>query len=218
MLKIKQTKDGSDTLFDEKLNESYHSIGGAISESEHVFIDKGLREVQKKNKGISIFELGFGTGLNCLLTWKHKNSGTNIYYESIDVMPIDKEIIEEINYRNEIDLPKEIYDNILLSEWDENVKIDNDFMLKKVKGKIQEYKFTKSFNLVYFDAFAPSKQPEMWEKEVVEKISTNMNKGGILVTYSCTGNFKRLLKSLNFEVEILEGAVGKREMIRARKI
>mgnify|MGYP003658642734 CR=1 FL=1 len=226
MLEIIKTKDGSHSLLVPEMNETYHSTHGALTESNYVFIDKGLKYYTEKEaiaptNRINILEVGFGTGLNAMLTNIYSNTHkTAVNYFSLETNPIDLKILEQLNYHELIDHPKglEIFQSIHASEWDKLVEINNYFSLKKINLALQEYSGeSELFDLVYFDAFAPSRQPEMWDIVLFEKIYGLMKKGGVLVTYCAQGQFKRDLKACGFEVEKIPGPPGKAEMTRASK-
>ena len=215
------TEDGSHTIFLPELKETYHSTHGALSESEYVFIEKGLDYAfQGGKQSIKIFELGFGTGLNALLSWifaeKHQ---VLIQYQTLEAFPLTQEDIEILNY------PRLIHDNsaaekflkIHQSKWEDWIELSDYFQLNKIENRIQDLQVDYRVDVCFFDAFAPSKQPEMWEIPILEKIKEMLVKNGILVTYCAKGQLKRDLKSLGFEVESLPGPPGKMEMVRATK-
>lgn len=216
------TKDGSHTLFVPELNETYHSTHGAIQESTYVFIDRGLKfSIAKDNRKLGIFEVGFGTGLNVLLSVLFaKENHLTIAYETVEAYPLGKSEIKQLNYTTllEDQSAKQIYDKIHAGEWNVWREISEGFQLKKVEKKFQAYDRMDEFDLCYFDAFAPSKQPEMWDITVLEKISSKLSLNGVFVTYCAKGQLKRDLASLGFEVETLPGPPGKKEMVRAIKI
>ncbi|MEQ6121799.1 tRNA (5-methylaminomethyl-2-thiouridine)(34)-methyltransferase MnmD [Reichenbachiella sp. MALMAid0571] len=226
MLEIIKTKDGSHSLLIPEMNETYHSTHGALTESNYVFIDKGLKyyvekEATTPNNHINILEVGFGTGLNALLTSIYANTHKQLVsYFSLETNPIDPLILEQLNYHKLIDDTKgqELFQSIHACEWEKLVEINKYFSIKKINQALQEYSGeTELFDLVYFDAFAPSRQPEMWDITLFEKIYGLMKKGGVLVTYCAQGQFKRDLKACGFEVEKIPGPPGKAEMTRACK-
>jgi len=215
---LKKTADGSDTLFSPEMEESYHSVNGALQESRHVFIEAGLHQVRQK--AIRIFEVGFGTGLNALLTWgeAHKNN-LQICYDCIEAYPVEKSVTDHLNYNElEPELPSNAFLQIHNISWDSPVTLENDrFRLHKISKDFTGYQFTDHYDLVYFDAFAPDKQPEMWDESLFLKIYNSLNKGGILVTYCAKGEVRRRMQRSGFEVERIPGPPGKREMLRAVK-
>lgn len=215
---LKTTADGSDTLFSAEMDESYHSVNGAAQESRHVYIDAGLRQV--RTKSIRIFEIGFGTGLNALLTWgEAQKSDLDIVYEAIEAFPVSMEQIQCLNYGTlEPALPAEAFMNLHQSPWDKPVQLaEGRFSLLKRWGDFTSLKLEETYDLIYFDAFAPDKQPEMWEEAHFRKIINSLNDEGILVTYCAKGEVRRRLQRSGFQVERIPGPPGKREMLRARK-
>jgi len=215
---IIQTSDGSTTIYLPDMDENYHSTHGAIQEAEHVFIKHGLREMEeRKPDKVAIFEMGFGTGLNAFLT-KIRSKST-IEYTGIEAFPVSNAEIEALNY---VELAGEEFSNdfnlIHQAEWNELVTIDANFSLKKVEEKIEVFSMpSEAFDLIYFDAFGPRAQSEMWNIEILQKMYDGLKFDGALVTYSARGQLKRDLKSLGFMVESLPGPPGKREMTRAWK-
>jgi len=217
---LKITEDGSHTLFLPGLDETYHSSHGAIQESRHVFIDAGLRYLKKRN--INVLEIGFGTGLNAFLTLLEtsKNELT-INYSTLEAFPLELSLIKQLNYTSELNLEKNVIDlfNILHEvEWEVSQSITNQFNLKKYKIKLDNYITNEKFDLIYFDAFAPQVQPEMWTLPVFEKMYECLNRNGVLVTYCAKGSVKRALKDVGFNIECIPGPPGKREMTRAHKL
>jgi tRNA U34 5-methylaminomethyl-2-thiouridine-forming methyltransferase MnmC len=221
-LKFLITDDGSHTIYLPEINETYHSTHGAIRESNHVFIENGLEFVANQGrKNIRIFELGFGTGLNALLTALHaERNKISITYQSIEAYPLDYESISRLNYSEKIQSAgvDDMFKKMHTTSWEIWQIISPFFKLKKMKGLIQELDLLDTFDLCYFDAFAPSKQPEMWERPILEKIKNMLTNHGVLTTYCAKGQLKRDLRGLGFEVETLEGPPGKKEILRAVKI
>ena len=221
MLKIITTSDGSHSLLNEDLNETYHSVHGAIQESVHVFIKSGLVYVFEKKPSlpISIFEVGFGTGLNALLTIQYvQDNGKAVNYTAIEHSPLEEEIWSRLNYASLLDLTNE-FENLHVSTWDRFHSLTPNFNFLKLKTTLQEVELSKdSINLVYYDAFAPSKQPELWTVPVLEKIFHALRPGGVMVTYCAKGQLKRDLSGLGLVVESLAGPPGKKEMVRATKV
>jgi tRNA U34 5-methylaminomethyl-2-thiouridine-forming methyltransferase MnmC len=217
MPEIVITKDGSHSLYVHALDEHYHSVHGAITESQHVFIEAGLK--QFKNRHIRILEMGFGTGLNALLTLAVANeSDISIYYTGIEKYPLKKTITDSLNFESITDLTitgmlKLIHD----SPWHQEVMIKPGFILKKLQCDMHEMEQVDEFDLVYFDAFAPEKQPELWTEELFGRIFLSMRSHSILTTYSSKGMVRRNLKAAGFRVEKIPGPPGKREMTRAYK-
>ncbi|MBL7789995.1 MAG: tRNA (5-methylaminomethyl-2-thiouridine)(34)-methyltransferase MnmD [Chitinophagales bacterium] len=215
MTRLEQTKDLSPTLFSETFQQTYHSIHGAISESNHVFIEHGLSEILKTKSKISIFEMGYGTGLNAVLTWQYaiKNK-LDIQYYSIEKFPVEKNVYHE--FKTQDDQLNLLLSQLNQSEWGEVHKF-NKFQFQKSIDDLISIKFNQVFDLIYFDAFSPNAQPELWTESIFKKIYESMHSDGILVTYCAKGQVKRNLKTAGFLVESPAGPVGKREMTRARK-
>ncbi|MBT3208151.1 MAG: tRNA (5-methylaminomethyl-2-thiouridine)(34)-methyltransferase MnmD [Bacteroidetes bacterium] len=216
--KIITSDDGSNTIFLPEYNESYHSTFGAIQESMHVFIKSGFLEIEKQE--ISVFELGFGTGLNTLLTFiEAEKLGKSIDYHAIELFPLKKELVKQLNYckllSQECD---QIFNKIHEVAWNQSVAISDNFSLTKIIANFENFEFAEKIDLFYFDAFAPEVQPELWTNSIFERVFDNMNKNGILTTYSCKGSVKRALKSAGFQIEKIPGPKGKREILRARKM
>ena len=216
---ILKTSDNSNTIYLKELDETFHSINGALQESIHVFIHAGFDEIIKTKNKINIFEVGFGTGLNAILTFlESEENNISVSYFSIDAFPLEKELLVELDFKNLFDKKHNQYiENILDGNWNETVLINENFSIKKIESKLEEYVFDSKFDLVYFDDFAPDKQPELWTEEIFKRIFDNMNDGAILVTYSAKGEVRRCMKRAGFTVERLPGPKGKREMLRARK-
>ena len=209
------TADNSPTLYHPDLDEHYHSINGALQESMHVFINAGLKEITKDK--ISILEIGFGTGLNALLTFtENLNVKKEIYYEAIEKFPLSTEMIKILQQSH-------IFNSVISRQihravWEKKIKISNHFTLKKIQTDLLDYQPTQTFDLIYFDAFAPEKQPELWTEEIFTKLYEATNQNGILVTYSAKGIVKQALRDAGFFVKRLPGPKGKRHMVRAVKV
>lgn len=223
MLDIISTEDGSHSLINHQLDETYHSRHGAVQESVHVFIQHGLNYFLENHPTdtIRILEVGFGTGLNALLTL-HKSQSKNqsIEYTSLEAFPVAEHLVMQLNYPELIALAdgRGLFQKLHASPWNAIEKITSYFHLKKIEGRIQELGLPKNyFDIIFFDAFAPNKQPDMWELSVLSKVFDAMKSNAVFVTYCAKGQLKRDLKSLGLLVESLLGPPGKREMIRARK-
>lgn len=216
--KLILTKDGSSSIYLPDLNEHYHSSHGALQEALHVFIRNGLDQI--KSDEIRIFELGFGTGLNALLTFDRALSeNKKVKYTGIEAFPIEMELISALNYPDLINSNLvQLFLQMHTSPWDQEVELDSYFTLKKIHAKIQSYAIEENeFDLIYFDAFGFRAQSEMWEASVLSKMFRSLKPGGIMVTYAARGQFKRDLKAIGFEVVSLPGPPGKREMTKAVK-
>lgn len=214
---IKETSDGSHTLYNKELDETYHSTHGAIQEAIHVFIQNGIRLIDKTN--ISILEVGFGTGLNAILTFNYsKKNNKKVSYVGLESYPLGKDIITQLNYKDEIpNFDLSIFSKIHKSEWNTEQEIEDNFSLLKDTHTLQEFKTERKFDIIYYDAFGPRAQKEMWEKNLFEKLFSYLNQDGILVTYCAMGQFKRDLKDCGFIVKCVPGPPGKREMTIAYK-
>ena len=215
MNKIIYSDDNSHTLFSEKFNEHYHSTFGAINESNHIFIEAGLKHIAKTDD-INIFEMGFGTGLNALLTYKFAiDNKVKINYTTIEAYPIEIEVVEKLNYAELCNFDEDIFIKMHKAE---EVKLSEFFTFRKIIGKLEDFKVEKSVSdLVFFDAFSPDTQPELWTEDVFAKIFSMLKNGGILTTYSCKGVVKRAMRSAGFDIKKLPGPPGKREFLRATK-
>jgi len=215
---IKITGDGSFTLYVPELNEHYHSVYGAVQESKHVFIKSGLRLLNIEKP--KILEIGFGTGLNALLTLLNSEKFEIIEYDGVEFYPLDWEKVLPLEYHNFLKLSPDqlkMFEKIHTSPWNELVQINQGFILYKLKMKIQDFISAKKYDLVYFDAFAPEVQPELWTEKNFQRIYTVLNINGILVTYCAKGEVRRIMQRCGFTVERLAGPPGKREMLRAFK-
>lgn len=212
------TKDGSSTLYSTRFDEHYHSLHGAIQESEHVFIQMGLRPLLLEKEHLSILEIGLGTGLNALLTLLRAPE-QHIYYNGIEAYPLEKEAIAQLNYDQQLSgiAIHKLLEKIHSCPWNMDVEIHPAFTLHKSKVQLEDFQSKRKFDLIYFDAFAPNTQPELWTTDIFSKIFTYSEPGAIFVTYSSKGAVRRALISAGFEVEKIPGPPGKREMLRAKR-
>jgi len=215
---IKTTADGSDTLYVPEIDESYHSTNGAIQESMHIFINDGLRTCTKKS--IKVLEIGFGTGLNTFLTLlEAENTNKTIFYTALELYPVDVSEAVKLNYPEWVDITKKsLFEDIHYSRWNEAVKITDHFTLIKLLTDFTKADFSGKFDVIYFDAFSPEKQPEMWSEELFRKLYAYAEKGAALTTYCAKGAVRRAMQAAGFSVERLPGPAGKREILRARKL
>lgn len=220
---IRTTNDGSKTLYINGLNENYHSHHGALQEAEHVFIKNGLNLIN--NYEINILELGFGTGLNVLVTineYLKTDKNHIINYFTLEKYPIHESEIENLDYPGLFDDKKftEIYHKIHTSEWEKSIKIVEGFNLHKIQCDFFDLKdlHLPAIKLVYYDCFGARVQPDLWEKPLFEMVYDKMSVNGLLTTYSSKGSVRRILQELNFKVEKKQGPPGKREMINAIKL
>lgn len=222
-VQIIETEDGSHSLYVPSLNETYHSFHGAIRESRHVFIKQGLEHwlFQNEKNRASILEIGFGTGLNALLAIEIALlKKVNIFYHTLEPYPLEDKVVKLLNYpalmQNES--LQEYFSLLHTSAWNEPIALDPFFTIQKQLSKLEEFNTeAHKFDVVFFDAFAPNKQAELWTYEMLEKVYNLMAPNGILVTYCAKGQLKRDLKSIGFEVETLPGPPGKKEMVRGGK-
>jgi tRNA U34 5-methylaminomethyl-2-thiouridine-forming methyltransferase MnmC len=218
-VEIRETLDGSQTLYFGELDEHYHSTFGAVQESQHVFIKAGFKQCPQSD--IRVLEIGFGSGLNCYLTLlAGLGSGKKVWYSAIEKFPLPEEVWEKLKYSQQLpDGNSEWFPLIHQAQWNGDVEIHPQFILHKIESDllVMEWDKLPLVDLVYFDAFSPEKQPELWSSSIFERIYDKMNSNGILVTYCAKGIVRRTLQSIGFVVERIPGPPGKREMIRARK-
>jgi tRNA U34 5-methylaminomethyl-2-thiouridine-forming methyltransferase MnmC len=217
--KIIQTGDGSHSIAVPQLGATYHSVHGAIQESKHVFIEAGLK-LFLKNSGsqpLAIFEMGLGTGLNAFLTaieaTKHK---IHVHYTSVEQLPISPEEVRALNYPHYLQ-NQGTFIKIHESGWEKDIRISEFFNLRKVKTNFLDYQSNEKVHLIYYDAFAPNTQPELWTKEIFEKLLNMLQPYGVLVTYCSKGNVRRAMVAAGFTVKKLPGPPGKREILKAVK-
>ncbi|MES2828779.1 MAG: tRNA (5-methylaminomethyl-2-thiouridine)(34)-methyltransferase MnmD [Bacteroidota bacterium] len=221
MNKIVPTADGSNTLYNENVGEHYHSKHGALQESKHVFITAGLMHTIERfpNQEISLLEVGFGTGLNFLLSAEHcLENAVPLNYTGIEAFPIRSEDLETTGYEQYV--PQVIWEGLFNNygkAMQQYVKILPHLQFKIEHTYLHRYQTSNQFNLIYFDAFSVQHQPEMWTDELIAHVCQFLCTGGVFVTYAITGKLKRALKSIGFTIEKLPGAAGKREMLRAIK-
>lgn len=239
---IRITEDGSTTIFNSLKNEHYHSTHGAVQESMHVFIAAGMRFLQQVNE-INILEVGFGTGLNAILTLmeldkinntsEHHEHPLNISYTALEPFPIDADVVKELNFCEMLSIPElqETFEKMHLvfdqttssKSFSESTQLTPHFNFTSVRSTLQDYdpvskniaKKHHKYDLVYFDAFSPDTEPTLWTKEVFLKLYAMMNRGGVLVTYCSKGVVRRMMQECGFKVERIKGPPGKHEMLRA---
>lgn len=215
------TADGSHTIAAPGINATYHSVHGAISESMHVFIDAGfhyLLKYQMAFNSLPVFEMGFGTGLNALLTLiaAEKNKQP-IFYETIEPFPLELSTFKLLNYCTILQRPglQTAFDLLHECEWNKAIVITPYFTFKKINSELGKYSGSTNFNLIYFDAFAPTVQPELWTTEMFKKLYVRMDTNGVLVTYSSKSIVRKAMQAAGFTVTKIPGPHGKREMVRA---
>ena len=209
------TSDGSTTIHLPAWNEQYHSKHGAIQEAYHVFIKHGLEYVSLEKT--AVLEIGFGTGLNCFITYLESNK--EIEYVGVEAYPVAEEEINKLNYVSELKAEgnSSVFNKIHKVSWETRHQIQENFYLTKRQQFFKDIEDVGAFNLIYFDAFGARVQPELWTEEIFEKMFKALKKGGVLVTYAAKGSVRRAMEAVGFFVERLPGPPGKREMLRAIK-
>jgi tRNA U34 5-methylaminomethyl-2-thiouridine-forming methyltransferase MnmC len=211
------TKDGSHTLYSAEVDEHYHSLNGAISESMHVFIDAGFKATVKEQ--LNILEMGFGTGLNAFLTLLEvQASHKEVHYTGLEKYPLNDTIIGSLNYTSKYSVRDNEHFHLLHKvPWNISAEITCGFTLEKLEMDLCDFDLHETFDLVYFDAFSPEKQPELWSPAIFQELFKAMKPGAILTTYSSKGQVRRNMAGAGFSVEKIPGPPGKRDMIRAWK-
>lgn len=213
------TADGSHTAINQALDKTYHSIHGAYQESQRVYIELGLLEAFKKfpNDELHIFEMGFGTGLNALLTAREANiHQRRVMYTAIDAYPIAAEDAQQLNFDDL--LTTNYLAKLHESPWNESVNITPYFMQTKVESRLENWDTNERFHLIYYDAFAPTAQPELWEPEIFVQLAHLLLPGGMLTTYCSRSYVQRNMRAAGLVVEKHPGPLHKRDIIRAVKI
>ena len=216
-----QTGDGSTTIHLPEIDEQYHSKHGAIQESNHVFIKMGLQHIATKTKALDILEIGFGTGLNALLTFfEAEQNGLKIEYTTVEAYPVIVSEWSALNYGEAVNKEKgkKVFEQMHSVAWEEKMELSDSFKIHKQEKKFEAIVDINKYDLIYFDAFGARVQPELWTESIFEIMYTAMKKGGVLVTYAAKGSARRAMQAVGFEVERLEGPPGKREMLRATKL
>ena len=218
-LKIEITDDGSATILVTEMNEHYHSVKGALTESNHIYRDCAFMHRSKScdGKPLRLLEIGFGTGLNAVVTAMAACAERPLHYITLEKFPLDEDMVKHLHYDESVD--GELYKAIHDAEWNTPVKITPHFTLEKRKCDYLQDELPCNIDIVYFDAFAPEKQPEMWSPEAFGRLAAILNKDAVLTTYCAKGEIRRLLASLGLSVERIAGpAGGKREILRATKL
>jgi tRNA U34 5-methylaminomethyl-2-thiouridine-forming methyltransferase MnmC len=221
--KIILTGDGSHSVSVPAMNVTYHSIYGAIQESRHVFIEAGLygSGCLLRPGPCSILEVGFGTGLNGLLTLIEADTYKKyIYYTALELYPLEEKEINRLNYSEQLSKPeyKQYFERMHQAGWDQMYDISEYFRLTKIQSSLLNFTANEKYSVIYFDAFAPAAQPELWTKEIFENLYSMLLPGGILVTYCSKGEVRRNMIVAGFAVEKLKGPARKREMLRATHV
>ncbi|MCB0703691.1 MAG: tRNA (5-methylaminomethyl-2-thiouridine)(34)-methyltransferase MnmD [Saprospiraceae bacterium] len=220
MNRLVPTTDGSHTVESSQYGVSYHSKYGAIQESMHVFIDAGLRVAGIGKKKLAVLEAGFGTGLNALMAFiESTRHGWEIQYTGLEAYPLQPDITTQLNFTEILNLPElqPVFSRMHETPWNEVAQIAPGFELTKMQMRFEDVRFEVAFDVIFFDAFAPTAQPELWGEAVLGNMFRALKPGGILTTYCAKGAVKRQLRALGFEIESIPGPPGKREMTRARK-
>ena len=213
------TQDGSSSIYIPELDETYHSKFGAIQEAKHVFIKNGL-DLFEDSSEISILEIGFGTGLNALITMlEAENRNFKINYVGVEAYPIPLDEILQLNYVKQLESPEKQVDfeKMHASNWEEEIAINSNFTLTKRKQSFEEISDENTFDLIYFDAFGFTVQPDLWNEAIFEIMFKSLKNRGILTTYACRTSIKNAMQHAGFQTLKLPGAPGKREMLRALK-
>jgi len=216
-----RTADGSHTIFNSEIGESYHSKHGAFQESIHVFLNNGLKHflLTTPSSHVAILEVGLGTGLNFLLSANYcLENKIKLDYIGIEAFPLNSTLISQTGYDAYVSpciwqSYIENYSQSLLKK----IALNNYCTLTTAQVSLFDFKSDQRFDIIYFDAFAAVHQPEMWSDTALQHASQFLNPGGIFVTYAITGNLKRSFKSFGFDIEKIPGALGKREMFRATR-
>lgn len=221
-IKLITTSDGSHSLYHEELRETYHSTHGALTESQHVFMQKGVEyQLSRGLTELRILEVGFGTGLNALLVYHlaKKRPDLSIHFQTLEPFPLASDLYQSLNYTELFDsaISREEFMKLHELPLGEQHTIIDNFTFTKEKVSLQDFRTEQSFNLVFYDAFAPNKQSEMWELDVLGQAVKYMKTAGVLTTYCAQGQFKRNLIALGLQLESLDGPPGKKEMVRATK-
>lgn len=217
MIELILTKDGSHTLYNSELGVWHHSVNGALQESIRIYIELGLWSKAQADKEIRIFEMGFGTGLNTLLTFiEAQKHDYQINYTTLEAFPLQSEKYRALNYDSL--LGSNVLQPLHELAWNQQHEVTKNFSLTKVQEDLLAYQFTQKMDLVYFDAYSPNTQPELWTEEVFRKIYESLNEGGILTTYCSKTVVRKALVAAGFIVEKHPGPRGKREVLKAIKI
>lgn len=215
------TQDGSHSVVAHQFGVSYHSKYGAVRESMHVFISAGLLPNLLPGRQLSVLEAGLGTGLNAFMAYlEGEKRQTEICYEAIEAFPLESDFAVQLNFPEILQAKGQegVFHAIHRLPWGQHVQLSPYFKFKKVLERFEQYRPEKTFDVVFFDAFSPGAQPELWQTEVLAIFHEALRSGGILVTYCAKGEVKRRLKAIGFQVETLPGPPGKREMVRAVKV
>ena len=217
-MELQLTADGSHTLYVPEIEEHYHSVNGAIQEALHVYIEAGLNQCKKQI--INVLEFGFGAGLNAFLTLiEVEKRNLKVNYTTIEKYPLPIFVANQLNYSKGFsEKIQTCFAKIHSCEWENFVNISDNFQIKKVQTGFFDFKFEDKYDVIFYDAFAPDKQSDVWSQDIFNKIFEHTNPEGILTTYCAKGNIRRMMQTAGFLVERIPGPPGKREMLRARKL
>lgn len=214
-IEVERTADGSLTLFIQELDEHYHSIKGAITESCHIYRDCAFLHYNHSTQ-VRLLEVGFGTGLNATVTAMAANENHQVHYIALEKYPVSQHLLDALDYTQYVD--SELFNAIHAAEWDKVTAITPHFTIEKRQCDYLTSQLPTDIDIVYFDAFAPEKQPEMWTLEAFSRLYNILNNNAILTTYCAKGNIRRMLTDIGFTIERIAGPPnGKREILRARK-
>ena len=216
------TQDGSRSLFSERFGVSYHSKYGAWQETQHVFIDAGLRYAAVDREALRVLDVGYGTGLNAIAALAFaKTRGLTVDYVGVDAYPVPAQTLADLAYPRDLAWDADtraLYDALQGLPWDGKAYVLAEGLhVTKRQERFEALAERDRYDLVFYDAFAPEAQPELWTREQFARVREAMRDGGVLVTYCAKGQVKRDLRAVDFEVEALQGPPGKREMTRATK-
>lgn len=214
------TGDGSPTVFSEQYGVTYHSRHGAVTESAHVFIKAGLRYKAVLKRELAVLEAGFGTGLNAFMTWlEAERRNLRVHYTGLELYPLPDSALEHLQYAEQLGAAErqEDFQRLHQLDWEQTFELSDNFSFEKKRSGIEHFQANECYDIIYFDAFAPQAQPELWTPAVMAAMYAALRPEGVLVTYCAQGEFKRSLRAAGFSVERLQGPPGKREMTRATK-
>ena len=216
--KVIITEDGSHTLHVEEINESYHSTHGAVQESAHIFINAGFKGFLSENE-VRVLEIGFGTGLNAYLTLlEAEKNKKHVYYTTLELYPLPVDEVLQLNYPEILCEDRTLYEEIHHSPWGKDTGVTSFFTLHKIKADFTGYELPGIYDVIYFDAFSPERQPDMWTEGGFIKIYEHSGNGAVITTYCAKGDVRRAMQSAGFVMERLPGPPGKREILRGRRV
>ncbi len=214
---VEVTADGSATIYVSSLDEHYHSVKGALTESCHIYRDCAFLHRSRDGRRLRLLEIGFGTGLNAVVTAMAADECHQVDYITLEKYPVSVDVVSSLGYEKVVDAT--LFNAVHQASWMNLIQITPHFAIEKINCDFTSDPLPQNIDVVYFDAFAPEKQPEMWTRQVFENLYEAMNEGGVLTTYCAKGVVRRMLESVGFDVERLAGPVGgKREILRATKV